>query len=99
MAHKPWITAGLSAVHEHGKQNFMQPFRLSRKLQHYTHAWTKLHKEVVSWLISGAIYMSVIMHGPYLKRTQLLCVICWYHLWAACPCLSWSAVALSSVWS
>ena len=34
--------------HEHGKQNFVQPFRLSRKLLRYTHAWTKLHNEVVS---------------------------------------------------
>ena len=39
--------------HEHGKQNFVQPFRLSRKLLRYTHAWTKLHNEVMSW-ISGA---------------------------------------------
>ena len=53
--------------HEHGKQNFVQPFRLSRKLLHYTHAWTKLHNEVMSW-ISGTVYMSVIMHGPYRER-------------------------------
>ena len=39
--------------------------------------------------------MSVIMHGPYLKWTQLLCVAWRYRLWAACPCLSWSAVAFS----
>ena len=39
--------------HEHGKQNFIQPFRLSRKLIRYTHAWTKLHNKVMSW-ISGA---------------------------------------------
>ena len=84
--------------HEHGKQNFVQPFRLSRKLLRYTHAWTKLHNEVMSW-ISGAVYMSVIMHGPYLKQTQLLCVIWRNHLWAACPCLSWFAVVLSSAWS
>ena len=43
--------------------------------------------------------MSVIMHGPYLKRTQLLCVIWQYHLWAACPCLSWITAALSLAWS
>ena len=41
------------------------------------------------------VLMNVIMLGPYLKRTQLLYVIWWYHLWAACPCLSWSAVAFS----
>ena len=39
--------------HEHGKQNFMQPFLRSRKLLRYTHAWTKLHNKVTSW-ISGA---------------------------------------------
>ena len=40
--------------HEHGKQNFVQPFLWSRKLLRYTHAWTKLHTdEVMSW-ISGA---------------------------------------------
>ena len=42
---------------------------------------------------SGAeslVLMSVIMHGPYLKQTQLLCMIWQYCLWAACPCLSWS---------
>ena len=39
--------------------------------------------------------MSVIMDGPYLKQTQLLCVTWRYHLWAACTWLSWSAVAFS----
>ena len=39
--------------HEHGKQNFMQQFHLSRKLLRYTHTWTKLHNNVMSW-ISGA---------------------------------------------
>ena len=39
--------------YEHGKQNFMQQFHLSRKLLRYTHAWTKLHNNVMSW-ISGA---------------------------------------------
>ena len=34
----------------------------------------------MSW-ISGAY--DVIIHGPYLKRTQLLCVIWWHRLWAA----------------
>ena len=35
----------------------------------------------------------------YLKRTQLLCVIC-HCLWATCPCmpcLSWSAVAMHAL--
>ena len=31
----------------------MQQFHLSRKLLRYTHAWTKLHNKVMSW-ISGA---------------------------------------------
>ena len=48
---------------EHGKQNFVQPFRLSRKLLRYTHAWTKLHNQVMSWT-SGAVYMSVNMRWP-----------------------------------
>ena len=39
--------------HKHDKQNFMQPFHLSRKLLRYTHAWTTLHNKVMSW-ISGA---------------------------------------------
>ena len=82
--------------HEHGKQNFVQPFRRLRKLLRYTHSWTKLHK-FMSWISGGAVYIRVIMHGLYLKRTQLLCVIWRYHLWAAC--LSWFAVALSSAWS
>ena len=51
-----------------------------------------------AWAESLAL-MSVITHGPYLKWTQLLCVIWRYRLWAACPCLSWFAVALSSAWS
>ena len=48
-----------------------------------------------SWAKSLAL-MSVIKHGPYMKRTQLLYMIWWYRLWAACPCLSWSAVAPSA---
>ena len=47
-----------------------------------------------SWAESLAL-MSVIMNGHYLKWTQLLCMIWRYRLWAACPCLSWSAVAFS----
>ena len=46
----------------------------------------------MSW-ISGAY--DVIIHGPYLKRTQLLCVIWRHRLWTACPCLSLSAVVFS----
>ena len=43
----------------------------------------------MSW-ISGAY--DVIIHGPYLKQTQLLFVIWRHRLWTACPCLSLSAV-------
>ena len=84
--------------HEHGaKANFMQPFCLSRKLLRYTHT-LGLNITMKSWAESLAL-MNVIMHGPYLKRMQLLCVIWRYRLWAACPCLSRFAVALSSAWS
>ena len=41
------------------------------------------------------LWVSLYMHGLYLERTQLLCVIWRYHLWAACLCLSWSTVAFS----
>ena len=43
----------------------------------------------MSW-ISGAY--DVIIHGPYLKRTQLLFMIWRHYLWTACPCLSLSTV-------
>ena len=46
-----------------------------------------LNFTIKSWAKSLAL-MSVIMHGPYLKRTQRLCVI-WRHcMSAACPCLN-----------
>ena len=47
--------------------------------------------------LSNLALLSVIKHGPYmyLKWTQVLCVLWGYRLWAACPCLSWSAVAFS----
>jgi len=47
-----------------------------------------------SWAESSEL-MSVIMHGPYLKRTQLLFVIWRHRLWVACRCLPWSAVTFS----
>jgi len=55
-----------------------------------TRTWTKLK----SWAGSLEL-MGIIMHGPYLKRNQLLCMIWQYCLWAPCPCLSWSAVTFS----
>ena len=79
--------------HEHGKQNLCSHFPGQGSYYGYTHTWTKLHNEVMSWILA---LMNVIMHGPYLKQTQLLlCVIWQYRLWAVCPCLSWSPVALS----
>jgi len=80
MAHKPWITAWFR---EHGKQNFVQPsntvltrcrwsmcwhpfLRSWKLLRLHTHAWTKMK----SWAES----LVLIMYGPYLKQTQLLCV-------------------------
>ena len=40
----------------------------------YTHT-CKLHTEVMSWISAAYEYVSI-MHGPYLKRTQLLCIMC-----------------------
>ena len=78
--------------HEHGKQNFVQPLLWSRKLLRYTHTWTKLHNEVMSWM--SCTYVCH-LPGPYLKQTQLLCVIWQDRLWAAFPSLSWFAVSFS----
>ena len=48
----------------------------------------RLNFTMKSWAESSEL-ISVIMHGPYLKRVWQ------YRLWAACPCLSWYAVAFS----
>jgi len=75
----------------HGTQNIVQPFLWSRKLLRlYT---LGLNFTMKSW-DESLVLMSVIMHSTYLKQTQLLCVIWWYHLWAACSCLSWFTVAM-----
>ena len=37
-------------------KNFVQPFLQSRKLLRYTHAWTKLHNEVMSWILGAYEY-------------------------------------------
>ena len=81
----------MSWWHEHCKQNFVQP--LVNEATTATHA-LGLNFTMKSWAESSEL-MSVIIHGPYLKLTQLLCVIWQYRLWAACPCLSWSAVAFN----
>ena len=36
--------------HEYSKQNSVQPFLRLRKLLRYTHAWTKLHNVVMTWM-------------------------------------------------
>ena len=96
-AHKPWIKAGFVTVCcsvSMVSKNFMQPFLRSTKLLLSTHThtlglnFTNCH-ELNLWRLD------VIIYGPYLKRTQLLCVIWRYRLWAACLCLSWSAVVFS----
>ena len=79
---------------EHGKQNFVQPFLQSRKLlQLHT---LRLNFTMKSWAESLAL-LSVIIHGPYMKQTQLLGVGWLHHLWAAYPCLSWSTVAMRAL--
>ena len=50
-----------------------------------------------SWAESLALMSVIIIHGPHLKQTQLLCMIWRYRLWAACPCLSYSVVAFTSM--
>ena len=53
-----------------------------------------------SWFVchdKTAAPMSIFMHSPYLKWTQLLYVIWWYCLWAASLCLSWFAVNERSI--
>ena len=59
MAHTPWITVTLccSMIMVIGiEQNFVQSFLRGQGNYHdYTHAWTKLRNEVVSWIF-GALY-------------------------------------------
>ena len=42
-------------------------------------------------------YWVSIMHGPYLKQLTSSNVHTLYCLWAACPCLSWSIVAICAL--
>ena len=48
--------------HECGKQNFVQPFLRSWKLIRYTHAWTKLHNVVMTWLNLWRLWVSLCMN-------------------------------------
>ena len=75
MAHKSRITAGfvtvccfMSMVSKTSCSNF------TCQGSYYTTHTLGLNFTIKSWAESLAL-MSVIMHGPYLKRTQLLCVI------------------------
>ena len=76
----------LLTFHERGRQYFVQPFLQSMKLLRLSLNFTlKLWGEFLA-------LMSVNYAWIYLKWTQLQCVIC--TVWAACPCLSWSPVAM-----
>ena len=95
MAHQPQIDLSLSLFHKCIKAKLcaaIPPIKEATTAI-YTHT-LGLKFTMKPWAEFLAL-MSVIMHGPYLKQTQLLCVIWRYHLWAAFPCLSWSSVAFS----
>ena len=92
MAHKPWITAefvtvccSMSVVSNTLCSHFFGQW----SYWGYTHALTKLHTEVMSW-ISRAHECRLCMDLPEANSTTLRDLYC---LWVACPCLSWSAVA------
>jgi len=92
MVHKPWIMAefvtvccSMSMVSKTSCSHFFSQW----SYWGYTHALTKLHTEVISW-ISRAYECRLCMAYLNTKR-DLHC------LWAACPCLSWSAVAMRAL--
>ena len=96
MAHKPWIPVGfvtfccsMSVV----SKTLCSHFSSQVSYYGYTQAWTKLHNKVMSW-ISGAYECHYAWSLPEVNWTQLLCMIWWHRLWAACPCLSWSTVVV-----
>ena len=93
MAHKPRMTAGFVTVccsMSMVSKTSCSHFSIQGSYYGYTLHTLGLNFTMKSWAESLAL-MSVIMHGPYLKWTQLLYVIWRYRLWAACPSLSWSA--------
>ena len=92
MAHKPWDLS-LSAVPRAWEAKLHAAISPVKEATTGTHM-LGLNFTMKSWAEYLAP-MSVIMHGPYLKPTQLLCVIWQYCLWAAWSCLSWSAVTFS----
>ena len=94
--HALLVTAGFITTcllfHECGKQNFTDVAG-QRSYYDYTHAWTKLPMTLKLWAKLLAL-MSVDYAWP-LPEVNSTTVRNLYHLWAACPCLSWSAVALT----
>ena len=83
MAHKLWITAGFVTVccsMSMVSKTLCSHFSGQGSYYGYTHAWTKFQ----SWAESLAL-MSLCMVLTCSKRTQLLCVIRWYRLWAVLP--------------
>ena len=59
----------------------------------YTHACIKLHTEAMSW-ISGAYECWFCMALTSNLKVNSITVCNLYRLWAAYPCLPWSAVAM-----
>ena len=91
MAFKPWITAefvticcSMSVV-----MKLCADISMVKEATKATHTWTKLHTEVLSWISS--LCDDYAWTFPEANSTTV-CDL--YHLWAARPCLSWSAVAL-----
>ena len=89
MAHKPWITAefvtvcsSMSVVSNTSCSHFFDQW----SYWGYTHAFTKLHTKVMSCAYECRLCMR-------LTWSKLNCRA-WFVLWAARPCLSWSAVAM-----
>ena len=96
MAHKPWIKAefitvccSMSVVSNTSCSHFFAQW----SYWGYTHAFTKLYTEVTSW-ISRAYECQLCMDLP---EANSITVRDLYRLWATCPCLSWSAVAMRAL--
>ena len=93
MAHKPWITAefvtvccSMSLVSNTSCTHFFGQWSYILRL----HICFKLHTEVMRW-ICRAYGCRLCMDLPEANSTTVCDLYC---LWAACPCLSWSAVAM-----
>ena len=96
MAQKPWITAefvtvccSMSMVSNTLCSHFFGQWSYCG----YTHTLTKLHTEVTRW-ISRAYECRLCMDSPEVNSTTVCDLYC---LWAACNCLSWSAVAMRAL--